>query len=383
MSDGTGRPGDDVDRSGDTSSPGELADLGARARQRAGAAALTGWLLMAEPGPDLAEHVAAVPALAALADPAAAVDFERLLLRQVPPYESVFRSDDGRRGGPVAARVADAYDEFGIVEHLDGRWRIGGPDHLGLELRAQAHLVAAEAAAWEAERPDEAATAVENERRFLAEHLAPWAEMAIDALLEAADGSVYVVLFEAVRDLVRREIDLLRPAPVLDVAVTETVAIGRLGPARLARHLLAPERCGFWLGQSEIAAGAGRLGFPWRPMDGRANLTPLVRAASDAGEMAELVAPWRAVAAAAADRHLQRAGDQPGAEAIWRSLEQRARTTAEMLAGLGATVDIDDDTEIVVRISGGDPAAAIDLLVDAGYAVEAVDIGDADGDRDR
>jgi len=359
-----------------------LGDLAERARQRAGAAALCGWLLLAEPGPDVAQHLRDIEALAPLGDPSLAVDFERILLRQVAPYESVFRSPEGQRGGAVAAQVADFYDEFDLREHLDGRWRIGGPDHLGLELRMHSHLIALEAAAWEAERPDEAAAAVEAQRRFLAEHLAAWAEVALDALDEVADGSVYHVLFDAVRELMIREIDLLRPAPILDVTVIEDDERmpRHLGPGRLARHLLSPERSGLWLGTNEIATAAARLGFPWRPMDGRANLTPLVRAAVDAGELPELVEPWVAVATDATERYRRRAETQPGAELLWRLWERRAGATARLLDGVVAGL-VNGETagaegEITVRITADDPDAAIDLLESAGYVVEMIDNSD-------
>jgi len=355
-----------------------LGDLAERARQRAGAAALCGWLLLAEPGPDVAEHVRGVEALAPLGDPGLAVEFERILLRQVAPYESVFRSPEGGRGGPVAARVADFYDEFDLREHLDGRWRIGGPDHLGLELRMHAHLIALEATAWEAERPDEAAVAVEAQRRFLAEHLAAWGEVALDALDDVAGESVYQVLFDAVRELLIREIDLLRPAPILDVTVIDTDERmpRHLGPGRLARHLLSPERSGLWLGTNEIATAAARLGFPWRPMDGRANLTPLVGAAVDAGELPQLVEPWVGVAVDATHRYQQRALAQPGAELLWRLWERRAAATSRLLQGLLDGAEPIDVAEITVRITGDDVGTAITLLEDAGYAVEMIDDSD-------
>ena len=355
------------------SDPADLADLGARARRRASAAALCGWLLMAEPGPELADQLGTLPSLSALGTPDAAVDFERILLREVPPYESIFCSDDGRRGGPVAARVADTYTEIEFDEHTSGAWRAAGPDHLGLELRAHAHLIATEAAAWESGRVDQAGDAVEAQRRFLADHLALWAEIALDALVEAAVDSPYLALFDAVRELLHHEIDLLRPAPILDEAtlITEAAPVTAMGPGRLARHLLSTERSGIWLSRRAIATGAGRLGFPWRPMDGRANLRALIAAAADAGEIPDLIEPWRDLAERTAERYGERRIRQPGAALLWASWEQRALVTAELLGHLGQiALDPDADAEIVIRISGADPAHAIDLIEQAGYGVE-------------
>lgn len=347
-------------------------DLAERARTRAGAAALCGWLLLEEPGAALTEHVAQVPALAALADPTLAVEFEAVFLRGVPPYESVFRSDDGQRGGPVAARVADAYAEMELREHLDGRWRVAGPDHLGLELRAHAHLIASEAVAWEAGRPDEAAQYVEAQRRFLSDHLATWAGVALDALTVAAGGTPYAALLEVIDELLTQEIDLLRPAPLLDDAAVEAASTPlRLGPARLARHLLAPERSGVWLSTDHIAQAARRLGFPWRPMDGRSNLRQLVTQALDAGELSELVTAWIPVAREAADRHRARTLSQSGAALLWHSWAARADATVRLLEDVGRDgLHRNDDSEIVIRVAGGDLRRALTWLQSEGYQVE-------------
>ncbi len=357
---------------GDTD-PGDIAELGERARHRASAAALCGWLLLAEPGPELAGQLAAIPSLEPLRNADAAVDFERILLREVPPYESVFCSDDGQRGGPIAARVTDTYAELDFHEHRDGTWRAAGPDHLGLELRAHAHLIAAEAAAWEAGRVDQAADAVETQRRFLAEHLVPWAEIAIDALIEAAEESAYTGLFEAVRELLHREIDLLRPAPILDeaVLVADTAPPSAMGPGRLTRHLLSSERSGIWLSRRAIASGASRLGFPWRPVDGRANLRSLLGAASDAGEIPELIEPWQELAARCAATYAERREQQPGAGLLWATWHLRATATVRLLDHIAEShLDADADAEVVVRIAGTDAARAITLLEEAGYSVE-------------
>lgn len=350
-------------------------DLAERARTRAGTLALCGWLLLEEPGPDLAERVADIPALAPLAASDAAVEFERVFLRGAAPYESVFRSSDGRRGGPIAARVADTYVEVGFDELDQGRWRVAGPDHLGLELRALAHLIATEAAAWDSDRPDEAGMHVETQRVFLADHLATWAEVALDAAALAAGDGPYAALIVAVRDVVRSEIDLVRPAPVLDTVVHEgSSTAAPMGPGRLARHLLAPDRCGLWLSTDDIARGAQRLGFPWRPMDGRSNLTPLLRAALDAGELPGLVEPWIELARITAGRHRERAETQPGAEAIWRSWEQRAQATWEVLTRcVTAGVDDASDNEVVIRLAGHDLARALAWLKEQGYEIEEID----------
>lgn len=350
-------------------------DLAEIADQRAAFAALAGALLLSEPGPRTAPFVERVPELASLADSALGVDYERIFLRSVAPYESVFRSDEAERGGVVASRVADHYDDIGFDEHRTARWRVAGPDHLGLELRAYSYLVGLEAASWRNDRPDEATRHVEAQRRFFADHVAWWAEVALDALAGPAVGTPYAALIDEVSQFLAEEIDRLRPVPLLDTAqVPEVSPVGRLGPRRLARHLLAPARSGVWLGLADIGDAARSLGFPWRPMDGRQNMVPLVAAALDAGEIGQLVQPWAVLARRAAAEHTERAFSQPGAEVVWRHLALLAGATADLLDRLQREdLHADDDREIVLRVSGAGAHQAVDDLRRAGYDVEIVD----------
>jgi TorA maturation chaperone TorD len=350
-------------------------DLAERAERRAAFAALAGTLLLSEPGPALAERVASVPSLAALASGSTAVDFERIFLRSVQPYESIFRSDTAERGGAVALRVADSYDEIGFDEFRTQQWRVAGPDHLGLELRAHAAVVALEAAAWRGERPDEAARHVETQRRFFADHLAWWAQVAIDALGEEATGTPYALLLDEVSMFIAEEVDLLRPLPLLDTSqLPEVHQLGSMGPSRLARHLLAPARSGIWLSTQQIAQAAHSLGFPWRPMDGRQNLTPLVAAAFDAGEVDALVASWIDRVRGSLASHLRRATEQPGAELAWRHAAQLAETTLQRLETIGtSSLSREADDEVIVRLSGASLERVIDDLRARGVSVEVLD----------
>ena len=356
-------------------------DLAERAGRRAGFAALAGTLLLSEPGDSVASFVSQVPGLEALADSSLSVEFERIFLRSVPPYESVFRSDSAERGGAAAARVADFFDDIGFDEHRTNRWRVAGPDHLGLLVRAHAFVVGLEAAAWRGERPDEAARHVETQRRLFAEHLGWWGQMCLDALGVAATVSVpaspatpYGSFIHAVGEFLSEEVDALRPLPLLDASQLDTGSAPRkLGPRRLARHILSPARCGFWLGAESIAASAHSLGFPWRPMDGRGNLVPLVSAAFDAGELPALVAPWAQLSARAAEAHGKRAVAEPGSELVWRHHQSLAVATTQLLEGIvdsGSAAD--DDEEIVMRVAGSGAHRAIDILRSQGFDAEIV-----------
>jgi TorA maturation chaperone TorD len=355
-------------------------DLARQAEERAALAAICGLLLLAEPGPHLAEHLAGVGSLASLAEATTAVEYERVFLRSVPPYESVFVSDDARRGGAASARVADTYDEIGFTEHRDGRWRVAGPDHLGLELRAHAHLASLEAAAWRDDRPDEAGLAVENERRFFAEHLGRWGQTCLDELARLATGGPYAAVIEAVGEFLAREIATLRPMPLVDGAVLDVPETPtRLGPGRLTRHLLAPARCGFWLSADDISRAARVLGFPWRPMDGRGHLRQLVGAASDAGELDALVEPWIEAGERALGRQESRALAEPGAQWWWIGAAARTRGTLEMLRAIrsGGLSEV-HDREVVVRVAGSEPERAVGILRAAGLDADLVDVGPGD-----
>lgn len=345
-----------------------MRDLAERAEARASVAAVLGALLLTEPGPALAERVRGVPSLAPLADGATAVDYERIFLRAVPPYESVFMSVDGRRGGAVTASVAAAYDDDGFSEHLGEEWRTAGADHLGLEFRAHAHLVAREAAAWASDRPDEAAEAVSAQRTFLAEHLARWAEPCLAALASHADGTAYADVLAAAREFMAREVDALRPVPLLDGAVVDAgSAPSAPGPGRLTRHLLSFSTSGIWLDAGDIETAARALGFPWRPMDGRGRLRQLVGAAHEAGEIAALVSPWIALAESSREGLEALAGSQPGAGAWWTECALRAAATADMLARVAAAGLHGDDRDVaLVAVPSDRLGDALDALAAAG-----------------
>lgn len=354
------------------------ADLAAKAERRTLLASTLGRLLLAEPGPGLAALVAELPALCDLAETATAVDYERVFLRAVPPYESVFRSDDGRQGGPVAAAVAADYTDALFDE--SAQWRIASPDHLGLELRFHAVLVDREATAWWADRPDEAAAAIDDERRFLAEHLGTWAFVALRALRPAATGTPYAVVLDLVEEFLTEEVERLRPSPRLGPRGGDggqPRPARALGSARMARHLLTPGRSGAWFGVDEIAAAAAGLGVPWRPMDGRGRLRQIIDGASEAGELPLLLGSLHAVAVDSAAWYRQRIEQQPGIAAVWIDWAERAEHTALLLdATRAAGLDPSEEGEVVLHVLGPDIDRAAPLLKQAGFTVTPVPEGD-------
>ncbi len=319
-------------------------DLVDQAGRRARLAALLGALLLEEPGPALAALARGVPALEPLAgaDPEVAVQYERLLLRDVPPYESVFLSDDGQLGGETARAVAAIYTRHGFDE--DGRWRVAGADHLGLQLRFYAQLCAEESAGWEEDRPDRAVAAVEAERTFLADHLGQWGSVAAHVLMSAAGAGPYQALAEALADFLAEEADRLRPAPDHPElpALEPRVPPARLGPARLARWLLAPGSSGVWLDAGTLADAALRLGIPWRASDPRSQFRKVIEDATDGGDLADLLAGLRPTVERWRDSHAARESSAPGAARIWRAWRLQAEQTLALIDRIGAGGGEDD-----------------------------------------
>ena len=356
-------------------------DLALLADRRAGIAALLGTLLLEEPGPHLADLVSAVPSLGALADgdPALPSEYERVFLRGVPLHESVFRSDDGQQGGEHVSVLAARYVRLGFDEAQQGRWRVAGIDHLGLHLRCFAELCRAEAQAWRSGTPDEEVAAVEVERSFLADHVAPWATVALEAAEHVATGGPYQPLLHAAIEFLDEEYNRLRPAPDLGRVLAATGDDGQraaagagaggtaaiaLGPHRLARVLLAPAACGAWIDRDTISAAAAAIGAPWRPLDTRGSLRLLINSALDSGELASLLGPLARSLRAAADHHQASALASPGnAETSqrWASVAGAMAARLERIAADGLA-DNQSGAAETLTVAGVDTAELADTL---------------------
>ncbi|HET7486364.1 MAG TPA: molecular chaperone TorD family protein [Acidimicrobiales bacterium] len=354
------------------------ADLVGQADRRARLAFLLGRLLLAEPGPDAAAVVAGIPELEPLArrDGALAAEYERLLLREIPLFESVFRSEDGRRGGPVVSAAAAWYERHDFDE--GGRWRVPSPDHLGLELRFLGHLAAAEAAAWADDRPDEACRAVEAERAFLAEHLGPWGQVALDALGRRASPGPFAALAMAAGELLAGECERLRPDP--DHASMPAVVPERppfpAGPSRIARWLLAPARCGAFLDLDDLAAAAGSIGAPWRPSDARSQLSRVVEAAADGRDLPALLAALRPALERAAGGHRAREREAEGLRRTWRRWRLQTECTLDWIDRLaaGPRAGALPATPVVVEVRGPGHGARVGAGVAVVGALRSLDV---------
>ena len=334
------------------------ADLFEQAARRARIAAALGRLLLQEPGPDAAELVGQLPELAPLGrtDPDLASTYERLFLREIPLFESVFLGPDGQRGGAVLGEVIDLYRRHDFDEITT--WRVPSADHLGLELRFLGHLAAGEAGAWQDDRPDEATRLVEAQRDLLAHHLGQWGEVAVAAVLRRAGDGPYRTLAVAVAELLADESERLRPAP--DHAgmptVESTAPPDHLGPARIARWLLAPSRAGAFLDVDDLADAAAAIGAPWRPSDPRSAFRHVVESAVDGGDLDRLLARLRPTVEQWRDAHAANEASRDGNRRVWRHWRLQADRTLDLidrLAGRGlGGAGTDPSGPVVVQVTG-------------------------------
>ena len=124
------------------------------------AALADAWLL--EPDGALLARLAPLPPLSdaiQAADPKQlAVGYAEIFLQLVPPYASLFLSDDGMLNSDPAEEILREYVRSGFS--IETEWRAGAADHLGVEL----HYLA-----WLLERSPARA------HLFLNRHLLTWA----------------------------------------------------------------------------------------------------------------------------------------------------------------------------------------------------------------
>lgn len=346
-------------------------DLALIAERRGGLAALLGLLLLEEPGVRVSDYVAGIAALEPLGsgDPAIATEYERTFLRGVPLYESVFLSDDGQQGGATVNTLVEHYGHLGFSEHRDNRWRVAGPDHLGLQLRCLAQLCHEEATAWRAGTPDKAMELVESERTFVAHHIAGWAPVAIRCAIQGAGEGAYAPLLHAIAEHLNEEFDRLRPAPALgSESVVDALPVN-LGPARLTRLVLAPSTCGTWLNTTTITLASRAIGAPWRPSDTRTSLRHVIDDAQNSGDLDVVLEPIARDLDAAIEWYEREAVVIPGNAANAQHWALTAQTMRGYLANLAESgLRRRDDSLFgeTITIEGPDAAAladAVDTLV--------------------
>lgn len=113
-----------------------------------------------------------------------AVLYSELFLQAIPPYASLFLSDDAMLNSDAAERAQRSYSRAEFV--IQPEWRAGAADHLGVELHFIAHLLEVQSPAW---------------KLFLREQVLTWAPVCCLALERADLSSLYTGLAQLTREV--------------------------------------------------------------------------------------------------------------------------------------------------------------------------------------
>jgi TorA maturation chaperone TorD len=135
------------------------------------------------------------------------VEYTRLLIINVLPYESVFVDERVMLNTDASASVYEAYVE---ADYYPAD-QVGAPDHVGLELGFLGHLAGAEAVALAAQDAEAVARSRTRQQRFLTVHLGCWAPVWATALGRVARHPFYVALAAVVRDFLLAELETSVP----------------------------------------------------------------------------------------------------------------------------------------------------------------------------
>jgi TorA maturation chaperone TorD len=159
------------------------------------------WLL--EPDTGLLTRLAALPPLTGVAGPEdagqLAVAYSSLFLQLVPPYASLFLSDDGMLNADPAEEAQRVYTRAGF--EVQSAWRAGAADHIGVELHFLATLL---------ERSHTQAVT------FLTDHLLTWAPVCCLAVERAGVHLLYTALGSLTCDVLLALGDDIGPTAAAD-----------------------------------------------------------------------------------------------------------------------------------------------------------------------
>ena len=125
-------------------------------------------------------------------------DFTSLFHLSAQPYEAALLDESGHLNARATDRVTDFYRACGFQPlHRAG---VMGLDHLSAELEFMAHLAEGEREAWRAGDASQAGESLENQARFLDEHLLRWMPVFTAAVEEEAETGLYRALARWTRE---------------------------------------------------------------------------------------------------------------------------------------------------------------------------------------
>jgi TorA maturation chaperone TorD len=124
-----------------------------------------------------------------------AVEYAHLFLgpgKHISPHESVHHKKEnapsGQLWGESTAEVKKIIESSGLEYQPE---YTGLPDHISVELEFMQHVVLREEQAWEAEDKEMAHLCLENEKKFIEEHLARWVPNFCEKVTQEADLPFY------------------------------------------------------------------------------------------------------------------------------------------------------------------------------------------------
>ncbi len=216
----------------------------------------------------------------------------RLLSAEVHPYASLFLSPDP--AGCIDP-IRDAARSAGF--HIDAS--SVRPDHLGIALLVLSFLCGATADAGADQRADIAQQTEALAQSFLSTWLMPWLPPLL-AAVEAHDDGLWAAVVRTAAELAESHVSepgtltLPEPPALLEEASTDLRAI--------AGWLLTPCHCGAFLSRADIGGLSRGVSVP-RGFGGRQQeLTQLLRAAAEYGELDAVLGRLDALLSARAER---------------------------------------------------------------------------------
>jgi TorA maturation chaperone TorD len=124
-----------------------------------------------------------------------AVEYARLFLgpgKHISPHESVHHKKENAQSGQLwgesTAEVKKIIESSGLEYQPE---YTGLPDHISVELEFMQQVLQREEQAWEAEDKEMAHRCLENEKKFIEEHLARWVPNFCEKVIQEADLPFY------------------------------------------------------------------------------------------------------------------------------------------------------------------------------------------------
>ena len=124
-----------------------------------------------------------------------AVEYARLFLgpgKHISPHESVHHKMEGVQSGQLwgelTAEVKKIIESSGLEYKTE---YTGLPDHISVELEFMQQVILREEQAWQADDKDMVLLCLENEKKFIKEHLVRWVPIFCEKVIQEAELPFY------------------------------------------------------------------------------------------------------------------------------------------------------------------------------------------------